>query len=242
MLVRQLRTDGVAPTTLDELAIANTDVLRRALAKLIPGLAFRQASSQNVFRPGRDLLLSDAVIWRWGLDERLLDLVENYLGLPVRYRGPEFRREVAIGEASGVRRWHRDVEDHRQLKILIWLHEVQPDGGPFEYVPRGPTLEATRRLRYVSAYVSDADMVRVAPRQVWRCCPGPAWTAVVADPANIFHRVRPLINRDRYSVTFSYTSHHFLKNPRVAPLTEQQHARVALGLSSRQLATLPPLG
>ena len=166
-------------------------------------------------------------------------MVENYLGLPARYAGAGVRCERATGEAVGVRQWHRDVEDHRMLKLLVWLNDVDDEGGPFEYVDRAHTPALTRSLRYVSGYVGDEALERHLPRSEWRRATGPTWTCVVADPRSVFHRAMPPIRRDRLSLTFSFTSRtplRALPSPAVGPREREWGTR---GLTARQLACLP---
>ena len=190
--------------------------------------------------PSADQLLEDPVVWRWGLDERLLDIVENYIGLPVRYYGANVRREVADGTLADTRQWHVDIEDQRMMKILIWLDDVAEDGGPFEYVSLPHTRQAVRSLRYVSGFVGDAEMAGVVDRDNWRTATGPRWTAVVCDTAAVFHRAQPPVGRDRYSVTFSWTSRSPITTIAAEPFTEEQCRRVRAGLTARQLECLAP--
>jgi len=237
-----LSRDGATVTMLERLGMRETGALQRALTDLVARLADRPRDGRNTIRPSVRELFADTGVWRWGLQEELLDLVENYIGLPLMYQGADVRCEVANGQVSGVRQWHCDVEDHRQFKIIVWLADVDPGGGPFEYIDRDTTAAASRALRYVSADVSDKAMNRAVPDRHWRPCPGPAWTAVIADTANVFHRLKAPVTGDRYSVTFSWTSRELLKaHPRTPP-TPEQRARLLDGLNPRQLASLPPVG
>lgn len=239
-LVDELVHEGVAITTLDEMGLGNIQRVKDDLGRLAATLEIMPRHGSGTIRIAKDLMVSETVIWRWGLTERLLDIVENYIGLPVRYRAlPDVRCELANGEASGVRQWHRDVADHRQLKILIWLRGVDDSGGPFEYIPIKRTEDASRALCYVSGYVGQVQMAQVVPEREWRACQGPAWTVVLADTAKIFHRAKPPTVNDRYSVTFSYTSHHVIMKSPARPLGSEQLEQLARGLSRRQRACLP---
>lgn len=238
-LVDRLCLDGVAVTDLDALHLDGTPAVQGALDRLRQRLAETPRGQQSTLRPARDDLLHDVALWRWGLDERLLDIVENYIGLPVRYYGADVRCEVANGETVGVRQWHRDVEDHRMFKILVWLDDVGPGGGPFEYVLRSHTADATHSLRYVSGFVSDERMSMVVPATEWFQGTGPQWTAVVADTTSVFHRAQPPQGVDRYSVTFTWTSRHPVKTVESDPLGAHHVRRLTAGLNGRQLACLP---
>ena len=233
-LVSRLRREGAIVTTLDELGLSGIQALKESLSTLAARLADHQASD----RLGRDDLIETGA-WQWGLQTDVLALVENYLGLPALYCEPEVRREPANGRQDTVRQWHRDPEDHRMFKIIIWLNDVSPAGGAFEWLPRPRTQEATRKLGYVSGFVSDHDMEQVMARQLWCNAPGPRWTAVLGDTMSIFHKAGVPQDKDRYSITYSWTSRWPIKPYPIEPFSAAQAEAVRQGLSARQRAALP---
>jgi hypothetical protein len=233
-LVRQLRREGAIVTTLDELGLSGLGALKESLGTLAARLAAQQVSDEL----RRDDLIETGV-WQWGLRTDVLALVENYLGLPPLYCEPQVRRERANGRRESVRQWHIDPEDHRMFKILIWLNDVSPAGGAFEWLPRPNAEEATRKLGYVSGFVSDDDMERVMPRRLWRSAPGPRWTAVLGDTSSIFHRAGVPQDKDRYSVTFSWTSRWPIKSIPIDPFSTAQAEAIRHDLSAPQRAALP---
>ena len=233
-LVSQVGHDGAIVTTLNELDLSGIDALKDSLGALAARLAAQSATD----RLGRDGLVETGV-WQWGLRADVLALVEGYLGLPARYCEPEVRRERADGREDTVRQWHRDPEDHRMFKMLIWLDDVGPAGGAFEWLPRPYTEPATRGLDYVAGFVSEDEMERVMPRRLWLSAPGPRWTTVLADTHSIFHRAGVPRDKDRYSVTFSWTSRWPIKALPVEPFSAVQAATIRRGLSTRQRAALP---
>jgi hypothetical protein len=238
-LVATIRAEGACVRSLDELALPGTEELKAGLVSLKAALDQRPRTAQDTLRPPLSEVLADARVWQWGLNEALLDVVESYLGLPARYYGADLRLEQATARAVGVRQWHRDVEDHRMFKMLVWLNDVDLDGGPFEYVSRRHTPRLVSELGYVSGFVDDEDLERLVPRAEWRQATGPMWTAVLGDTRALFHRAKPPVAQDRYSVTFSYTSRTpttTLPAPRVSP---EQRDLARHGLSDRQLACLP---
>jgi hypothetical protein len=233
-LVSQLRREGAIVTTLDELGLSGTDALKESLATLATRLAAHTGSD----RLGRDDLVETGA-WQWGLRTDVLALVENYLGLPAQYCEPEVRRERANGRLDTVRQWHVDPEDHRMFKVIIWLDDVSPDGGAFEWLPRRYTEETARKLNYVTGFVSDSEMERVLPKRLWSSAPGPRWTAVLGDTRSIFHRAGVPKDRDRYSITYSWTSRWPIKPFPIDPFSAAQAEAIRRGLSARQRAALP---
>jgi hypothetical protein len=233
-LVSRLRREGAIVTTLDDLCLSGIDALKESLGTLAARLAAQEGSDEL----SRDDLVETAA-WQWGLRTDVLALVENYLGLPALYCEPQVRRERVNGRRDTVRQWHIDPEDHRMFKIIAWLNDVSPAGGAFEWLPRPYTEAATRELGYVSGFVDEDDMERVMPRGLWRSAPGPRWTAVLGDTSSIFHRAGVPQDRDRYSVTFSWTSRWPIKSIPIDPFSAAQAEVIRKGLSARQRAALP---
>lgn len=246
-VVACIRDYGVHVTTLDALALPGTARVKGPLDRLVEELAALPPTS-GVLRPPRGDILADLAVWRFGLSDRMLDIAENYLGVPVRYYYyPDVRREVANRSRSSasqdqyrdIHHWHRDHEDYQILKLFVWLNDVDADGGPFGYIPRTRSAEVASRLRYVSGFASDEKVRRIAPEDEWHRATGPKWTAVMADTGQVFHRVTPGQVRDRYSVTFTYTSRRPIVNFPPETFTPDEQRRVREGLSARQLACLP---
>jgi hypothetical protein len=156
-------------------------------------------------------LAQDPILFAWGLSEHLLDLAECHIGLPVRYLGLEVKREK-LQSASGhshdvVRRWHRDHEDRRILKVIVYLSDTPTGAGPFGYVHQansGAILESTGGSSLHG--MTDDQMDAVVPRSQWKQVIGTRLTAIHVDTGQVFHRVFPPTDLERYSVTFAYSS------------------------------------
>lgn len=238
-LMRQVNDTGVAATNLASLGVPGTERMLACLTELAEPLATQPPDTDSLVVCPRSDMLKDASVWQWGLADQLIDLAENHIGTPVTYYGALLVRQVADGRVVGDRRWHRDIEDHRMLKLLVWLSDVDVADGPFEYVPVESTIEATKTLNYVSGYVADNVMSSAAAPDLWRTATGPKGTATFADPARIFHRAQAPTARDRYSVTFSWTSRKPLNVRPSEPFSVGEMSRITAGLTDRQLACLP---
>ncbi|MCV2491761.1 hypothetical protein OF117_20655 [Geodermatophilus sp. YIM 151500] len=234
-----LEEHGAVAVPLDDLDLPGTAEMKEAATALRLELAAQPGDGGHTVGLPRERVLEHPAVWQWGLTEPLLDLVENYLGLPAAYHGAAIRCERATGRAVGVRQWHRDVEDHRMLKLLVWLDDVDEHTGPFEYVDRRHTARLTRALHYVSGYVDDGRIEQLVPRTEWRRGVGPRWTCVIADPRNVFHRAMPPTRRDRYSLTFSYLSRSPIRVMPGPPVTARERELATRGLEPRQLTCLP---
>jgi hypothetical protein len=208
-----LQRDGIFATSLQDLGLAGSadmfETARRMVADYAPE-AHRRArlGEKYLMLPGAQVMMQPR-LYTWGLADRLLNIAESYLGLPPAYDGMALVYSVADGKEEATRRWHRDREDRRMVRIAIYLNDVDADGGPFELDRRGPdALQA-----------DDPDAIR--------SCPGPAGTVIFADTGRCLHRGRPA-TRDRMAIFYSY----FSRKPRYSFYCERS------GLSRAQISAL----
>src|SRR5436190_20616769 len=73
-----------------------------------------------------------------GLDKRMLDVANTYLGMwtKLEYVDVWYTPPVENGDRRSSQRWHRDFNDRHLLKAFLYLTDVEADAGPLEYVPR----------------------------------------------------------------------------------------------------------
>ena len=201
-ILEELRREGMVQR--DATALIPREVLEAA-DRIAARLHLSTSPNCSVsFSP--DDLASEPVLFKWGLSEENLDLAENHIGLPVHYRGVHVKRERADGIARGVRQWHKDIEDRRMLKVIVYLSDVDDGCGPFEYIDPARSAVAARALHYSSGFVSDVAMDRIVPAESWLRVTGPRLCATFVDTTQVFHRASPPTTTDRYSMTFSYSS------------------------------------
>ena len=234
ILVDSLRQEGAFVTSLQALETPSTSLLSASAEKLLPELLTFSSNGQHSISLPLPKLMEHPEIFLWGLEERLLNIVENYIGLPVLYHGADFRREIANGKPIGVRQWHIDVEDHRMLKIIVYLNDVSLNGGPFEYISKYSTSSLRQTLQYSSGFVSDEVMKTVIPISDWKSCTGRSGTVTLSDTCNVFHRAKPPLGADRFSITFSYTSRRPIKIYSENTLFRDNLLRTSSRLSRRQ--------
>ncbi|ATR21991.1 Hypothetical protein RMHFA_00084 [Roseomonas mucosa] len=241
-LLRTLLRDGVCVTSLEELGLPGTAAMLASATSLTDRLAARRRQPEHAHRhtvtaTAQDLLDFPAIL-EWGLGTRLLDLVENYLGLPVAYDGPDHFYSPADGREAGPRIWHRDREDRRMLKIAVYISDVGPQDGPFEIVH--PDFRERLGGPRQAAILPQAELERrIGPEgmeKAIRTCTGRRGTVVIAETAENYHRGRPPVRSDRSALYYGYFS-RFTPTPffcERSPLTRAQIARIASGLPERQ--------
>lgn len=212
LVVKGLRKQGAYATSLSEMGFTDADnfllSVDEVIAQLPPtsSITFAGERSVNSHCVGLSAaqMLAHPDVFAWGLQQRWLDLVENYLRQPVAYLGCVVRHDAANQAQVGIRLWHRDAEDYSVVKVLIYLNDVDEAGGPFEYIPR-PQTPSYQHFQSLKGLIKDENMAQVVPQHQWQACTGPRGTALLMDAANIFHHAS-VPQRDRASITFAYTT------------------------------------
>jgi len=208
-----LRQDGIFVTSLEALGMPGSEEMfetaRQMTADYAPEAHRRAGAGEKYLMFPSARVMMQPVLFTWGLADRLLNIAESYLGLPPAYDGMALVYSVADGKEEATRRWHRDREDRRMVRVAIYLNDVDADGGPFELDRRG------------------RDALRADDPGAVRSCPGPAGTVIFADTARCLHRGKPAA-RDRMAIFYSY----FSRRPRNSFYCERS------GLSRAQISAL----
>jgi hypothetical protein len=211
-IVDALHQEGVCVTSLDALGIPGSDRLLDAAHQVMATMpSILSPDPLNDWHIGNHAVQVNSVqlasnypdIYLWGLQQRLLTIVTQYIRQPVSYLSVNLRRDMANALQVGTRLWHRDIEDYRMLKVIIYLNDVGAEGGPFEYIPRSltPGYESFPN----TAKILNQDMVRAVPESAWKSCTGAAGTIVLVDTASVFHH-GSVPESERYALFFTYTS------------------------------------
>ncbi|MEM8831353.1 MAG: 2OG-Fe(II) oxygenase [Cyanobacteria bacterium P01_G01_bin.19] len=238
-IVEKLRQEGTCIIPIEELELSSTEKMLKTAFDLADKLKDITPQTNNncgceIGSDPEDLReFSEMLLW--ALEPKLLDIVENYIGLPIVYQGFAMRKSIVDGQYSGVRRWHIDWEDRRIIKVIIYLNDVAEGGGAYNYISRSTTPQAIKKLNYYNlGYVSDQEMASAVPKSNWIDCLAPQGTVVISDTSSVFHRAQPPTVRERYSITFCYTS----ANPQVLwnsrKITQEQWKFINENTNQRQ--------
>lgn len=243
-VVAALEGKGVYVTTLAALGLAGSremlDRGQRILTEFTGDARRAAAAGQDFTSVGADVVFADQQIFRWGLDERLLDIAEAYLGLPVAYDGLNMIYTVADGREGGTRDWHRDREDRRMLKVAVYCNDVDEDGGPFQSIARldGAQCDATGYRYAGGAEPELVELLGPDYRDDIMTCTGAAGTVIFVDTARYFHRGKPASGDDRMAIFYSYfcraTRHPFFCQR--SGLSQDKLAELTADMSPRQRA------
>ena len=243
-IVAALERDGVFVTTLDALGLAGSDEIMKAggmLADRFASEAHARAAAGKAFIyiPPK-WVIDYPTLFSWGLQDRLLDIAEAYIGLPPAYDGVCINYTVADGREISTRKWHRDWEDRRMLKVAVYLHSVDSAGGPFQMIRRSDLMQNDSD-GFVYDLADDGEIERRLGADFITdvvSCEGPGGTVIFTDTARFFHRGKPATERDRATIFYSF----FARRPRHPFLCERSGmarsdiARLACDLPDRQRA------
>lgn len=146
---------------------------------------------------------------RLALDPRLLGVVNRYMGMRT------YLRSVALwwdrpteGPAKESQLWHRDADDLVNVKVFIYLTDVDLGSGPFCFIPTthpSGLRRLVRAERISGGRSTDEQMERVVPRGDWRICTGRAGDVILCDTCGYHKGLKP-VSRDRLMLMFQYTS------------------------------------
>jgi hypothetical protein len=215
--------------------LQNSDRLFDEMARLNP----KEGNKDYMIAAEPALITNYPDILRWGLNERFLAIAENYIGMPIAYRGVLARLDMPDGTVRETRLWHLDQEDSRILKIVVYVSDVDDDGGPFEYVPasHGQPLHlvegSKKRVNNEHAF----DLAVPAERR--GAIVGPRGTVGFVDTCRILHRGRMPVNGTRKSLFFAYNSQWPTRPSHCEPMfLVEKFKGLAGALTPRQSAAL----
>jgi hypothetical protein len=145
-----------------------------------------------------------------GLNRRLLDLANAYLGMwsKLEYVDLWYTPPTGEEERKSSQRWHRDFNDRRLLKAFLYLVDVDEETGPFEYVPRSaPGGELDHLWPWYPLGINyppqDELAVQVEPRAV--TFTAPKGTLILCNTSG-FHRGGFATRKPRALATVTYSS------------------------------------
>ncbi|MBD2561697.1 MULTISPECIES: phytanoyl-CoA dioxygenase [Nostoc] len=212
-ILNALKKDGVYVTTLADLGLNSTSELLKAAYHQLSQMENPNNDHLDERLPQIYTVTGLPEFYAWGIEKRLVNIIENYIGLPIAFHGVHLRKDFKSKHQFGTLLWHSDAEDRRIIKIFIYLNDVEQKTGPFEYIPRSLTSLFSWnyfRLYYKlwkSGYmgIDDEQIKSIIPKSAWKSCPGPAGTVIIVDTKNALHH-GTIRTEDRSTLFFCYTA------------------------------------
>jgi len=211
-----LRNDGTYITSIDELTSAGFPNTKECFEKLKAiSTKIKIDMNEMAHSISGDQLMEHSDVIKWGLNEPLLDLIENYIGLPPVFRGVDVRCNFANGRQTASRYWHKDSFDTRIVTVIIHLRDVGTDDGPYSYIPINEAKNYSFPI-FNGNRVTDEDITKKIPLDTQIECTGLEGTIVITDNCSCWHRGKTGTNKNRYTAFYVYHS-AFPLRPDVAP-------------------------
>ena len=213
-IINDLYTNGVHVTSVEQLFKSASKDLMDVLTKAATDLEASDSGNMPDYLQKKTSsfdMISSALISKYpeifflGLSEKILSLVETYIGMPAAYHGVALRRSLTDGLQAGPRVWHKDAEDFRVFRMVIYLNDVTDGGGPFEYIPRFYGL-SYKAFRGNESNITAETMLKVVPQDLPQQVYGKAGTVIICDTANTFHHEKLQVTQRRSVAMFGFAS------------------------------------
>ncbi|MDZ8049856.1 MAG: phytanoyl-CoA dioxygenase [Aulosira sp. ZfuVER01] len=244
IIVESLQRDGIYITTLADLGLTSTTQMLNAAHSLLPEMGKTNYSDSSHNPPEIYIVTDLPDIFNWGGEQRLHNIIENYIGLPIAYHGVHLRKDFVNQGQFDTLLWHRDIEDRRVLKIIVYLSDVEEKHGPFEYVPL--SLTSMYRLNFYriqakikNSGINNETLNKIVPKSAWKSCTGAAGTVIFADTRRLLHH-GTLRTEERSTLFFVYTANppkqpqlctHYWDNSFPRPKLAQASGETKVGTS-----------
>lgn len=213
LIVDTLKQEGVYVTSITELGLDSTTELLKAAQVQLSRMSAADNTPVGEKLPQIYTVTDVGEFSQWGREKRLLAIVENYIGLPIAFHGVHLRRDFPNTNQFGTLLWHKDSEDRRIIKIIVYLTDVEAHHGPFEYVPL--SLTSLFSFNYYRIYyklwrsgylgIKDEQLKEIIPKKYWKSCTGPAGTVIFVDTKRVLHH-GTLRAQKRDTLFFVYTA------------------------------------
>ena len=146
------------------------------------------------------------------LDDRVLSIVNSYLGLSSRLRYVDLWYNLAAqpGEPPiDSEHWHRDNEDVKFVKLFFYLDDVDEGNGPLTYIrgtqPGGAYADVFPAQPPQGSYPPESLLQSAIPSSQIKVCTGKAGTLVLYD-ASGFHKGGRATDKPRRLMVATYAS------------------------------------
>ena len=102
--------------------------------------------------------------------------------------------------------WHLDGGDIRQLKLFLYLNDIDEDAGPLTIIPAEESRHLIKRLNYVKGKLPDDKVAALVPQEKWIQLIGSKGTLVVCDTSSCFHFGGRAREGERLFLEFHYST------------------------------------
>ncbi len=227
-LVEELKTKGIATTTLEEL-FPHTSTLKNLQA-------FAHSLEHNAQQRTKKAFLEQ--YWdvmppfdernpfiQFAMEKTVRTVVNNYMDMWTKLKTFILIRTIPVHDSAPTQSqcWHRDPEEKRMCKVFIYLTDVDEQSGPFIYIP-----ESRYGLKWghlfmqrppEGAYPDASALEKSIPAEKHRTFTGKAGTVIFCDTSGL-HKGGYAKEKERLMFTAFYSAPTFSEAPRYVPPTK----------------------
>jgi hypothetical protein len=212
-IVDTLKRKGAYITSLAELGFDSTPKMITSAYRYLESMTKPREIHGSYNLPEIYTMTDLPEFFNWGIETRLHNIIENYIGLPIAFHGVHLRKDFPNPQQAETLLWHKDSEDRRMIKVIIYLHDVTKEHGPFEYIPIPQNLEQSWQDSLINKKlkeskflgINDQQVEKIIPRSHWKSCTGNAGTVLIADTRTTLHH-GTIRSKARSALFFAYTA------------------------------------
>lgn len=137
---------------------------------------------------------------------KVLDLVSSYIGefpvigdVSLMYTMPNM-------DKIGSQRFHRDVNQPKQLHMLVPLYDIDEATGPFTLIPKDATLRIITALDHVNERVEDESIEKIVSKDEFVRCTGRSGDIYFTNAHDCFHFGARCEEKPRLMLIVNFTS------------------------------------
>jgi hypothetical protein len=136
----------------------------------------------------------------------ILNGVMRYLGDVPLLQGVKLFWTPKNEKMVSSQQWHLDGGDIRQLKLFLYLNDIDEGAGPLTIIPAEESRQVVKKLNYVKGKLPDDQVANLVPRDKWISLTGSAGTLVVCDTSSCFHFGGRARDGERLFLEFHYST------------------------------------
>lgn len=148
---------------------------------------------------------NDSALTKLALDPNIVIPITRYFGcLPILF-GFDLNRarsKELLNWSSHM--YHLDPEDIKQIKVFIYLTDVDENSGPFTALAADKSKVVTEKLNYKIGRLEDKDVSKIVGEDSEKVCLGAKGTVVFCDTNSCLHYGGRIKERERYVMTIYY--------------------------------------
>jgi len=154
------------------------------------------------------ILFDDKDLVEFATREEILNPIGKYLGTAPTLHAMSMWRAKPTELSWGAPFFHMDSMDTKNIRLFIYLSDVDEGGGPVAYLPKKLSRKIIRKTGYLGGSFSDKHFFElVSPEQVL-VKTGKAGTMFTLDSTSCFHLGSRCLDKERVVLHLSYASFH----------------------------------